>query len=374
MRNVYKILFVVAITGFSFALIPPESAFAGQCQAGINFQVQPNPVPENGTLVLSGYVDMSGSVWEPPGTANAGYCTVNGTVAKTIMVSARISAASRFNNLQVAHKTFNLVPYQTTHYDFSMTYKPADQTFKAGSSFNVVGVVNQEYVQLAVSSPITVNVSAPVYGIYYCVGPNSAGQDVYICDSKNDPTCANTSRCASKTPCRTLTDSSLCDQPISTATHKVCVNDKCAEVKGAGSDTCTTVGASCAPTHKGCVNGKCSNVSGAGSDTCTTVGASCAGGGPTTTKYTFNLPNPIGVESFQDLVNIIGKWIFNLAIPIAVIIIIYAGVLMLTAGGNPTKFKKGSMALWYAVLGLAVVLIGKGFVTLIQSILSLRNR
>lgn len=97
------------------------------------------------------------------------------------------------------------------------------------------------------------------------------------------------------------------------------------------------------------------------------------GGTSTTTKYSFNLENPIGAESFQDLVNIIGKWIFNLAIPIAVIIIIYAGVLMLTAGGNPTKFQEGAQALWYAVIGLAVVLIGKGFVTLVQSILSLKK-
>jgi hypothetical protein len=98
------------------------------------------------------------------------------------------------------------------------------------------------------------------------------------------------------------------------------------------------------------------------------------GGGTTTTKYTFNLLNPIGVTDFQDLINLIGKWIFNLAIPIAVIIIIYAGVIMLTSGGVPARFQKGAKALWYAVIGLAVVLIGKGFVTLIQSILSLRNK
>lgn len=101
------------------------------------------------------------------------------------------------------------------------------------------------------------------------------------------------------------------------------------------------------------------------------------GGGPgvgVPQTYVFNLKNPIEAENFQDLVNIIGRWIFNLAIPIAVIMIIWAGVLMLTAGGDPGRFKKGAKALWYAVIGLAIVLIGKGFVTLIQSILSLRNR
>jgi len=90
-------------------------------------------------------------------------------------------------------------------------------------------------------------------------------------------------------------------------------------------------------------------------------------------SYAVEIPNPIGIDTFGELVSVIGLWIFNLAIPIAVIVIIYAGILMLTAGGNPVKFQKGAKTLWYAVLGLAVVFIGKGFVTLIESILSLRN-
>lgn len=98
------------------------------------------------------------------------------------------------------------------------------------------------------------------------------------------------------------------------------------------------------------------------------TGSTTGGGGGSTT-----LQNPIGINTFQDLVNILGKYIFNLAIPVAVIVIIYAGILMLTAGGNPSKFKKGAQALWYAVIGLTIIFIGKGFVTLIKSILSLQN-
>ncbi len=89
--------------------------------------------------------------------------------------------------------------------------------------------------------------------------------------------------------------------------------------------------------------------------------------------FAVDLVNPIGVDNFQDLINVIGGWIFNLAIPIAVIIIIYAGVLMLTARDNPGQFKKGTEALKYAVIGLAVILIGKGFVSLVKSILDLKN-
>lgn len=101
-----------------------------------------------------------------------------------------------------------------------------------------------------------------------------------------------------------------------------------------------------------------------------TGGGNPGGGG---TPQNFSIENPIGIDNFEDLVNLIGVWIFNLSIPIAVIIIIYAGILMLTAGANPGQFKKGAEALKYAVIGLAIIFIGKGFVTLIQSILDLRN-
>mgnify|MGYP001614861913 CR=1 FL=1 len=66
---------------------------------------------------------------------------------------------------------------------------------------------------------------------------------------------------------------------------------------------------------------------------------------PLAVSHAVVLNNPIGINTFQDLVNILGKYIFNLAIPVAVIVIIYAGILMLTAGGNPGKFKKGAQAL-----------------------------
>ena len=56
----------------------------------------------------------------------------------------------------------------------------------------------------------------------------------------------------------------------------------------------------------------------------------------------------------------------------AVLIIIYAGFMMLTSGGEPARYKKGLDALRLTVLGLAVILIGKGFVSLIQSLLNVK--
>jgi hypothetical protein len=97
----------------------------------------------------------------------------------------------------------------------------------------------------------------------------------------------------------------------------------------------------------------------------------CAPGANQT--YSFNIPNPLrgGANDFASLIRIIAQWIFNLAIPIAVAMIVYAGILFLTSQGEPAKITKAKEVLTYAVIGLAIILIGSGFITLIQSILEL---
>lgn len=108
-------------------------------------------------------------------------------------------------------------------------------------------------------------------------------------------------------------------------------------------------------------------------------GGTCGGTGQPACKpgesktIGFEIPNPLkgGVTDLGGLVKVLAQWLFNLAIPIAVIMIIYAGVLFLTARGNPTTVTKAKDVLKYAVVGLVIILIGSGFVTLIQSILEL---
>ncbi|GEM_PF-2373126 len=115
-------------------------------------------------------------------------------------------------------------------------------------------------------------------------------------------------------------------------------------------------------------NGVCSGTNGG----CGTPGQPACQPGKTQT-YSFDIPNPLkgGVTDFSSLVKIIAQWIFNLAIPIAVAMIVYAGILFLTAAGEPAKVTKAKDVLKWAVVGLAIILIGSGFVTLIQSILEL---
>ncbi|GEM_PF-5653521 len=86
----------------------------------------------------------------------------------------------------------------------------------------------------------------------------------------------------------------------------------------------------------------------------------------------FQVPNP-----WPDVTNIFGladkltSILINFAIPIAVILVIYAGVMFLTSAGNTGRIGQAKNILWYTVLGFSVLLIGKGFFLLIESILNL---
>lgn len=92
-----------------------------------------------------------------------------------------------------------------------------------------------------------------------------------------------------------------------------------------------------------------------------------------TKSVSLEFKNPLNAKDFGELISAITGWIFWLSIPIAVMIIIYAGILILASGGDPNKVTKGRKTLLWAVVGLAVIFIGEGFVALIRSIIELKK-
>lgn len=92
------------------------------------------------------------------------------------------------------------------------------------------------------------------------------------------------------------------------------------------------------------------------------------------TPFGWGIANPFkaDVNNVMDLLAVLANFIFQLGIPVAVIIIIYSGILFLVAGDNVGRVTQAVNGLKYAAIGLAILLIGKGFVSLIQSILSIK--
>lgn len=90
-------------------------------------------------------------------------------------------------------------------------------------------------------------------------------------------------------------------------------------------------------------------------------------------SYQYVIDNPLagGPQTPFDIINIATKWLLNLSIPIAVMFILYAGYLLLTAGPDPGKVKQARGIITNVVLALAIIFIGRGFITLIYSIIEL---
>lgn len=80
--------------------------------------------------------------------------------------------------------------------------------------------------------------------------------------------------------------------------------------------------------------------------------------------------NPLGgnVKTFGDLLGKLIDGLMVISVPIVSGMVLVAGFQMLTAGGNPEKFKKGRDTLIYAAVGFAVVLLAKSVHLIIGSI------
>jgi len=103
-------------------------------------------------------------------------------------------------------------------------------------------------------------------------------------------------------------------------------------------------------------------------------GGDSGGGGGGQSDETIIFDNPIANDDLIGLVKSIAAWIYKLAIPVAVVAIIYGGGLLMLSQGNPKMIERGRKVLLYAVIGLVIIFIGQGFFTLIKSILDLGNR
>ncbi len=84
------------------------------------------------------------------------------------------------------------------------------------------------------------------------------------------------------------------------------------------------------------------------------------------------IPNPLGsgASTIPQLIDKIATWLLEIGSIIAVIIVIWAAFLFMTSGGNQQKVTTARQTLWYAIIGLTVLLLAKGVTSLIQNFLS----
>lgn len=69
----------------------------------------------------------------------------------------------------------------------------------------------------------------------------------------------------------------------------------------------------------------------------------------------------------------IANWFFAFVLVLAVIALIYAGLLFFTAGGSEDKVKRSKTLLLYALVGIVIALLSKSLVIVVGSFLNIQN-
>lgn len=94
-----------------------------------------------------------------------------------------------------------------------------------------------------------------------------------------------------------------------------------------------------------------------------------AGGGGGGDSVSVTIPNPVGCPDFRCVAQQIIGSLVTLAIPVVAVMVLIGGFYILTAGGDPEKFKTGKKTILYAVIGYAVILLAEGVVLIVDSLL-----
>ena len=79
----------------------------------------------------------------------------------------------------------------------------------------------------------------------------------------------------------------------------------------------------------------------------------------------FSIPNPLSgsINTTQDLFDRIITLLYFIAAPIIIIMIMISGGLFLLSKGDPGKITTAKNILLYALIGFAIILIGRGLIS-----------
>ncbi len=148
-------------------------------------------------------------------------------------------------------------------------------------------------------------------------------------------------------------------------------NDKASSIKVStgGEDGCS-VGQT--DPHNTCVSGVCQSVVGCGVSDCSSCGGSGPGPGPGPDPNSggiIRIENPLTANSFEAIRNNLIDFIFKIAIILAPLMVLIGGFLLVTAGGNIQQIDRAKKLLLWAAIGFIVVLLSKGILGIIETIL-----
>lgn len=82
------------------------------------------------------------------------------------------------------------------------------------------------------------------------------------------------------------------------------------------------------------------------------------------------IPNPLGMSDIFTLLDRIMGFIFLFSIPVAIIMLMYAGFMYMTSAGNPKNIPNVSKIIQYTLIGFIIVLLAKGIIYVVKDVLT----
>ena len=82
------------------------------------------------------------------------------------------------------------------------------------------------------------------------------------------------------------------------------------------------------------------------------------------------IPNPLGKGvGFEGIINALIDFIFSIAVVLVPLMVIVGGFMIVTSAGNTEQIAQGKKIIMWTVIGLLVMLLSKGLVQLIETLI-----
>ena len=82
-----------------------------------------------------------------------------------------------------------------------------------------------------------------------------------------------------------------------------------------------------------------------------------------------NFKNPLEAGSIPEVIAALGDFIFFIGLALVILMIIIAGIIFMTAGGDPYKLSKAKRLLFWTAIGAAITIFSKGVSAIIKYII-----
>jgi len=90
---------------------------------------------------------------------------------------------------------------------------------------------------------------------------------------------------------------------------------------------------------------------------------------PLSVRGIIKIENPLKYETFDKIIDALINFIFTLALYIAPVMIIIAGLLFVTSAGSPGQIDTAKKIILYTLIGFVIILISRGLIALFTQVL-----